>query len=518
LPRTRYLFALVVLFALPASSAGSEAGADTRTGPVGWDVYRRLDRLPMLRTEERTRQFSSYDRSGQNDDGFFGTYSCLRRVPEGCVIAERDGPGQVESIWFTRDLGNVAATGRLRVELDGRTVLHAPLSDVVQGVLGPPFVFPLVANNGQSSGGAYVKVPMPFRHSMRITTGNNPAFYHVTYRAFGSSRGVPRFDPSHPASDVLSNLSTAGEADPKPRALRRTRVRRILRVPAGGRTVLAQVRGSGLVTAMRLRLRGLGSATPRAVPGVLRRARLQMTFDGRQTVDAPLGEFFGSGLGAADVRSLMLGMSARPGGWLTSWWPMPHARSAAVVLANPSRLTIGPVEIALTDARSPRWRRALARGEAGYFRATSRGPAETLRGRDWIFLHARGRGTFVGVTQTMRGGKPEYHLEGDERAYVDGRKRPQLHGTGTEDFYEGGWYFTQFAVSSPFSLPLTGFPKELDAASGCPLPSCKTAYRLMLGDAVSFRSSLRFGIEHGPDNEVDAVYSSTAYWYGSPRR
>jgi Protein of unknown function (DUF2961) len=35
---------------------------------------------------------------------------------------------------------------------------------------------------------------------------------------------------------------------------------------------------------------------------------------------------------------------------------------------------------------------------------------------------------------------------------------------------------------------------------------------------VTFRSSLRFGIEHGPDNEVDAVYSSTAYWYGSPRR
>jgi Protein of unknown function (DUF2961) len=515
---TRNLLAALVLLALLGSAARSEADADTGKGPVGWDVYRRLDLLPMLRTGERTRQFSSYDRSGQNDDGYFGTYSCLRQVPEGCVIAERDGPGQVESMWFTRDLGNVAATGRLRVQLDGRVVVDAPLSDVVQGALGPPFVFPLVANNGQSSGGAYVKVPMPFRDSMRITTELNPAFYHVTYRAFRNPRGVPRFDPSDPASDVLSRLGAAGTTDPKPRASRRTGVRRIARVPAGGRVVLAKVRGAGVVTALRLRLLGLSSARPSAAAGVLRRARLRMRFDGRRAVDAPIGEFFGSGLGAADVRSLMFGMTSRPGGWLASWWPMPHASSARVVIANRSGVTIGPVEIAVTEARSPRWGRALARGEAGYFRATSRGPGETRRGHDWPFLHARGRGTFVGVTHTMRGGKPEYHLEGDERAYVDGRQRPQLHGTGTEDFYEGGWYFTQFAVSSPFSLPLTGFPKELGPASGCPRPSCKTAYRLMLGDAVPFRSSLRFGIEHGSGNEVDAVYSSTAYWYGHPLR
>jgi Protein of unknown function (DUF2961) len=38
-----------------------------------------------------------------------------------------------------------------------------------------------------------------------------------------------------------------------------------------------------------------------------------------------------------------------------------------------------------------------------------------------------------------------------------------------------------------------------------------------LGDAVPFSSSLRFGIEHGSENEVDAVYSSTAYWYGLRR-
>jgi hypothetical protein len=38
---------------------------------------------------------------------------------------------------------------------------------------------------------------------------------------------------------------------------------------------------------------------------VLSGARLQITFDGQTTVDAPIGEFFGSGLGKYDVRTLM---------------------------------------------------------------------------------------------------------------------------------------------------------------------------------------------------------------------
>jgi hypothetical protein len=32
-------------------------------------------------------------------------------------------------------------------------------------------------------------------------------------------------------------------------------------------------------------------------------------------------------------------------------------------------------------------------------------------------------------------------LEGDERVFVDGQESPQIYGTGTEDFYESGFYF-----------------------------------------------------------------------------
>jgi hypothetical protein len=45
----------------------------------------------------------------------------------------------------------------------------------------------------------------------------------------------------------------------------------------------------------------------------------------------------------------------------------------------------------------------------------------------------------------MRGliptGNTANFLEGDERVFVDGQESPHIYGTGTEDFYESGWYF-----------------------------------------------------------------------------
>ena len=151
----------------------------TAKGPVGWQTLRRLDLLPLLPVGVSTAQFSSYDRTGGNDDG--RTYSCLRETAsEGCVIAEHSGPGEIDSIWSTRNGGDVSETGNLRIEIDGRTVVNAPFQQVVNGGLGAPFSPPLVANASRSSGGVYIKVPMPFRQSMKISTQVNPRYYHIT--------------------------------------------------------------------------------------------------------------------------------------------------------------------------------------------------------------------------------------------------------------------------------------------------------------------------------------------------
>jgi hypothetical protein len=60
-----------------------------------------------------------------------------------------------------------------------------------------------------------------------------------------------------------------------------------------------------------------------------------------------------------------------------------------------------------------------------------------------------------------------------------------------------------------------GEPVHQGGTAGCPAGmDCTGTYRSMLTDAVSFGSSLTFSIEHGSVDEVQADYSSTAYWYG----
>ncbi|MFC7760818.1 hypothetical protein ACFQY4_24445 [Catellatospora bangladeshensis] len=250
-------------------------------GPVGWDVYRRLDELPLLAAGTQTRQFSSFGRDGSNDDGFSGAYSCLRQSG-GCVIAEDRGPGEVQSIWFTRDSGDVSATGWIRIELDGVTVVDTNLQHLVNGGLGAPFSYPLVTNADQTSGGVTVKVPMPYRQSMRITTQYNPLFHHVSYRRFADATGISTFNPADRADDVIALLRAAGTRDPKPAQPGASTTATTVTVPAGGSATLANLTGPRAVSALRLRIPD-GSATEAVLNGL----RLRITFDGRQTVDSP---------------------------------------------------------------------------------------------------------------------------------------------------------------------------------------------------------------------------------------
>ncbi|WP_203658322.1 DUF2961 domain-containing protein [Actinocatenispora rupis] len=102
-------------------------------------------------------------------------------------------------------------------------------------------------------------------------------------------------------------------------------------------------------------------------------------------------------------------------------------------------------------------------------------------------------------------------MEGDERLYVDGSASPDMHGTGTEDFYESGWYFNRGTYTNPFNGNTAHETGTADCAD-----DCTSAYRLMLGEGIDFGSSIRFGIEHGPGDHDPAVYGSTAFWYGQP--
>ena len=87
-----------------------------------------------------------------------------------------------------------------------------------------------------------------------------------------------------------------------------------------------------------------------------------------------------------------------------------------------------------------------------------------------------------------------------------------IHGTGSEDFYNGGWYDVPGRWDTRRSLVLSGcldYKKHLGRSG---------AYRIFLGDAYSYHESLLQTIEHAPEkNELLNDYCGVVYLYSENR-
>ena len=97
--------------------------------------------------------------------------------------------------------------------------------------------------------------------------------------------------------------------------------------------------------------------------------------------------------------------------------------------------------------------------------------------------------------------------EGDDTTYVDGKMR--LHGTGSEDYYNGGWYALLDRWDRGISMPIHG---SLDYS----LPMARTgAYRFFLSDKMPWEKEIYHGMEHGEvGNDFPVDYASVAFYYG----
>jgi len=235
---------------------------------------------------------------------------------------------------------------------------------------------------------------------------------------------------------------------------------------------------------------------------ILQKSRLVISWDNEPTpaVDAPLALFFGAGTGPARVKALPVGILNET---LYCYFPMPFATGARVQLVNGGTQAISSAEFLLRYTPTARMPENL-----GYFHALHRSESPTTTGRDYTILDETGTGHFVGVVEMMHSSDGNRgYLEGDERIYVDGALTPALYGTGTEDLFNGGWYFNR----GTFTLPVHGNPVH-EMASG----DTTVAYRFFLSDLIPFNASIRVGIEHGAVNDFNNDIASVAFCYKRP--
>jgi hypothetical protein len=471
-------------FAWDAQAAAAQSRLSTHALPVGLPALSDIAALPYLRSGVQAHEVSSRDPHGKNSD--LDNY--LYRRGDEYVLLDVEGPGCLYNLWFT----SIPASSRLRIYFDGEPTPRVDMEAArFFGGAQFPFLAPLVGDERASSGGYYCFLPMPFARSCVVACLLPPRYYHIIYHTYASAEGVQTFTGQEDIS-ALHELWTRAGQDPKDTTGNRVLSGELI-IPRGEKAALAEISGAGVIQSLRLR------PSPRT-PDALNTVWLRCYWDSESTpsVEAPLGHFFGSGLGEASVRGLLFGMSA--GGDYYCYFPMPYWEGARLELWNGSATALS-LRYEAQYRESP-----YPRGQAGYFHARYQDAQLSADGSDYVILQSEGQGHFVGAVLTMSGsqpGKPSY-LEGDERVYIDGSQSPSLYGTGTEDYFLGGWYFRY----DTFTLPTHGFP-----ARGRDAQEHLTCYRLHLGDLIPYESAIRFGIEHGGGNEEAARYRSLAFYY-----
>jgi hypothetical protein len=277
------------------------------------------------------------------------------------------------------------------------------------------------------------------------------------------------------------------------------------RIMPGDALVMADVTGPGMITHIWLTVANNEFAWPRLL-------RIRVYYDGHKTpsVDAPLGDFFGVGHGSErNLNSLMVHDSSF-GRARNSYWPMPYRKSCRITVTNEGDRIV-PMFYYHVDYRSY----PSLPSDVAYFHAYYRQERPARVGRNYEFLNITGTGHYIGTVLSVVQTQLSWFGEGDDLFYIDGAKKPQIYGTGSEDYFNDAWGLRDS------DGPWTGTP----IAEGERIGSRLSAYRWHVPDPVAFTNSLWAGIEHAgwtakEDGSVRSAFeerpdyfSSVAFWY-----
>ncbi|MHB9010081.1 MAG: glycoside hydrolase family 172 protein [Limisphaerales bacterium] len=464
---------------------------------LGWETLARPDRLAEFKPPIEVGCVSSHDRTGGNDDGFSGKYSFLRREADGLVIADLEGPGVIYRLWTPTPTDDW-----MEFYFDGEAEprIRARFRDLFLGETAP-FVKPFV---GYGVGGFFSYLPLPYARSCKVVVrAERIQFYQINYARYAPGSAIQTFS-ANPDPALAASMARAAEVlaasgrdltrfTTPPGSQMEAHRQRVSLAP-GRSAVLFEATQAGRIVGLRL--------TPAdALTGKARDLLLRISFDGdAPSVLCPVGDFFGYAWGDPAMRSLFVGSNGREA---YCHFPMPFDRSAKIELVS-ERSAGDPVDVEAEVAlvAVPR------RSNEGRFGAVWRRENPTQIGQPFTFFDFQGRGQVVGFVVQAQGfesGKTLY-FEGDDTTWIDGRLAVQ--GTGSEDFFNGGWYDVPDRWEKPLNFALSGclgYQKHLARTGG---------YRLLLGDAYSFGSSLKQTIEHsGAGNDIPTDHVGVTYFY-----
>ena len=463
----------------------------------------RLDLLPQYRSEI-VEQVSSYDTTGLNDDGFSGRYSYIRKEDDKLIIAELKGPGVINRIWTP-----TPTTDTIQFYFDGEDTprICIPFIDLFSGKVFP-FVNPVCGNE---VGGYYCYLPITYGKSCKIVyAGERIQFHQIQSRAYPAGAAVESFTMDWTAK-AKAALETAcrlwkGETDPL-NLLRETgaevkvETKRFFLSP--GETVsFFNSRRGGRIAGIELEC---GSALEGGNRDILIQARWDN--DDAPAFVSPAADFFGYAFGKLAMRSIVAGNSST--GVNYCYLPMPFEKKGELKMIYEKREGVMQPKVEMNTKvyyvdvpRNPE--------AEGRLYAVWRREIRPEDNKPYMFADLADKGHYVGTIHQAQGLNPGMTLffEGDDSTFIDGKLR--MHGTGSEDYYNGGWYALLDRWDRGVSLPIHGsldYSLQMGRTGG---------YRFFLTDKLTFEREILHTIEHGPEHNLIPVdYTSVAFYYGN---
>ncbi|HPC28630.1 MAG: hypothetical protein BWX89_00481 [candidate division TA06 bacterium ADurb.Bin131] len=294
-------------------------------------------------------------------------------------------------------------------------------------------------------------------------------------------------------------------------------------IPAGKSRVLADIKGPGKITHIWM-----------TQGNHYRECLLKITWDDCDypSICVPLGDFFCLGHGIVNsFQSLLFTASTRNnnkfacGCALNCYAPMPFRKHALVELVNESNED--HYQYFYIDYETYE----DFNDQEGYFHAEFRrtnpfggwGPEIIVNtpeanvvnkeknawNNNYVILETKGKGHYIGCNISVANFQGTWWGEGDDMIWVDGYKwPPDLHGTGSEDYFNQAW-----------GMQKNAFLRNGSSIHEEDTGGYQTSYIFHIENPVRFNKEIKVTIEHGHANHLANDYSSVAYWYaGEPTK
>jgi hypothetical protein len=461
----------------------------------------RIDFLPQYRDNALVHQISSFDTTGGNDDGFSGKFSYLRIENNNLIIADLKGSGVIQRIWTPTPTED---TIQFYFDSEDSPRINIKFIELFTGNIYP-FSRPIVGNE---VGGYYCYIPIPFQKSCKIVfKGKRMQFIQIQYRQNIEQNSIVSFPKKFSEKetnalelaikawskygkeviDLIPTIRTGVKTKSSIIYLKQGEVKSFFKDNKGGRIIGFEIIPQSYITS--------------GFKNIILRA----TWDNENVaaINSPLTDFFGYAFGKPSVRSMLIGVNDN---LHYCFLPMPYEKNASMELVylkneqNNYKEISFKVKVYYTETKLKtyegklytKWRREI----------------DPEHGKPYTILKTEGKGHYVGTVlqaQGLNSGMTIF-FEGDDVCLIDGELR--IHGTGSEDYFNGGWYALPDRWDQAYSLPVHG-------SLAYSIPLARTGgYRFYIPDKVTFQKSFQLTIEHGPEgNKIPVDYTSVAFYY-----